>query len=64
MWRALGTKRYGKDDLTSRQRMLAASVRELLTAERVKFEERVQLNGEAVYAATPSAIVAGRRSCS
>ena len=49
MWRALGTMRYGKDDLTSRQRMLAASVRELLTAERVKFEERVQLNGEAVY---------------
>lgn len=49
MWRALGTKQGGKDDLTPRQRMLAASVRELLTAEGVKFEERVQLNGEAVH---------------
>jgi hypothetical protein len=39
----------GKDDLTPRQQMLAASIRELLTAERVKFEDRLQLNGEAVY---------------
>jgi hypothetical protein len=52
MWRRYGTKARGKDDLTPRQLMLSARVRELLTAERVRFEEGIQLNGEAVYVFT------------
>lgn len=49
VWRWFGTKAWGKDDLTPRQLMLSEKVRELLMAERVRFEEGIQLNGEAVY---------------
>jgi hypothetical protein len=45
MWRWYGTKAWGKDDLTPRQLVLSARVREVLTAERVKFEEGIWVLG-------------------
>lgn len=49
MRRLFRARRCDESDLTQRQRVLAGRVRDLLTAETVKFEERVDSNGEPVY---------------